>query len=45
MKNKKFRHVIAVALAASMVLSMSACGGQKSPAELNTEEMLSLIHI
>lgn len=39
MKNKTFRHVIAMALAASMVFSMSACGSQKSPVELNTGEM------
>ena len=39
MKNKVFRRVITMALAMSMVLSMSACGGGKSSVELNTGEL------
>jgi len=39
MKNKVFRQVATMAIAASMILSMSACGGRKAPIELNTGEM------
>lgn len=39
MKNKLYRRVITIALTAGMILSMSACGGQKSSVELNTGEL------
>lgn len=36
MKKKFYHYVIAAVLSAGMVVSMTACGGQKSPVELNT---------
>lgn len=39
MRKKLYKHVIAVVLSASMVFSMSACGGQKTPIELNNGEL------
>ncbi|MFG6370113.1 MAG: extracellular solute-binding protein [Lachnospiraceae bacterium] len=39
MKNKFFRQVITLALATSIILSMTACGGKKSSVELNTGEL------
>lgn len=39
MRNKLYRRVITMALAAGMILSMSACGGQKASVELNTGEL------
>lgn len=39
MKNKLYRRVITIALATAMIVSMSACGGNKSSVELNTGEL------
>lgn len=39
MKNKFFRQIITLALATSIILSMTACGGKKSSVELNTGEL------
>lgn len=39
MKNKVFRRVVTMPIVVSMILSMSACGGQKGYTELNTGEM------
>lgn len=36
MKKKFYHYVVAAVLSAGMVVSMTACGGQKSPVELNT---------
>ena len=38
MKNRNFRRIMAMVLAAGMILSLTACGGSKKP-ELNTGEL------
>lgn len=42
MKNRIFKQILSVALAAGMVLSLTACGGGGSSAELNTGEFVEV---